>query len=534
MRVVDLRYFLMVALLLATPALAETVLQQGLTLDRAAAQRLKDDARAMIEAKDLAGFDQAIRAAHLADLAAKGDQNRQRALFAAFVSADPLVADFTAAWLAAEPTSAYAQIARSWHLHALGWAMRGNALRQYTYPVAMAEMDRLHDEGLALAQQARDAAPDMIAASDAVMLLGQTRGMAEQAEAELARIMDIAPNLGSMTRAAYALAPKWGGSTQALDRICEDHAGEVPDVPGYSATMCAVDVYLAADVSGPALGWINAQLQQLPEHPHLLRPRATMALLGLGSTAEQIAALTAYLPAGEYDDTIFLEAAQTLDRLNRESGAGSSDHYGTVSKGFVPWLTAELAANPADPGLLNAYIGVMAGPQADDAPPPSDKAALLRRSLTAAPYNAKVLYALALLEADLNSPERLQAASPIMANAIVYSNYKSEYLQGFINLYHYAYRHAAGSPVNQPAGTQTDEALAAFDAAVSCPLVRMLRVVTYVCETSEQGAGDCATAGTYSERYRPLWQDTDARGACMDERTAPLEDLAYAPVEPLP
>ncbi|MGL4321427.1 MAG: hypothetical protein ACRCS3_11245, partial [Paracoccaceae bacterium] len=498
-----MRFLLVVVLVLATPLWAENAPQPSLTVDEQAIQRLTDDARAMIDAVDIAGFDQAIRAGHAADLAAKGDQNRQRALYAAFVSADPRVAAFTAQWLAAEPHSPYAQMARVWHLHALGWAVRGTDIRRYTYPQALADMDKLHDAGLALAMQAREAAPDFVAASDAVILLGQTRGMADSAEAELARIMAIAPNLGSLTRASDALVPKWGGSTEAMYRICEDHAAKVPDMPGYTVAMCAIDIPLATRLSADVVATVGTALDQLPDHPHLVPLRARLAVYGHGSVTDRIAALEAFLPTADFNNGLLLEAAHALDRLYTQNTDIVSGHYETVRQGYIPWLTAQLDVNLADPGLLKEYIGMVGGPPHAETPSDEVINAVLRRALVAAPYNANVLHELVGLQIDRITPETLQAASPTIANALVYSNYRTKFLSDFAHYYHYAYRHSADSPVKHAPGTQSPEALAAFDTAVSCPYTRIMRILTYICET--QGGQDegCPSPESSADFFNP-------------------------------
>ena len=88
-------------------------------------------------------------------------------------------------------------------------------------------MTELHGEAMSMALRARDLDPDMVAASDAVIRASQTFGMADVAEEELARIMAIAPNHGSLLRASNSLCLHWGGSVDAIAQACR--GGDVVD-----------------------------------------------------------------------------------------------------------------------------------------------------------------------------------------------------------------------------------------------------------------------------------------------------------------
>jgi hypothetical protein len=510
-----MRFILALLTMLATPLWADEVTDQ-----------LNAEARAMIDAHDIDGFRSAITAAHADDLAARGDQNRQRALFGPFGVTDPRVAAFTADWLAAEPDSPYALTARVWYLRAMGWAVRGDDLPRFTWHQAMDEMGKLHGDAMQMALRARDLATDLVAASDAVIRMGQSFGMADLAEAELARIMAIAPNHGSLQRAANSLSPKWGGSVDAIARTCEDYALLIPDVPGYTVDICLVELFNTAGVRGPAQAWGWQMLSELPDHPQLIYARMTKAVNNRGDTPERVAAFKAYLAAGGRD----FRAAWHLDIDQAGIDPGAESVVPDFVAREVARLAEDLTHDAGNPSLVRDYLDMVDRLDDADQSLAVPREQILRDLLAIAPHNVPAWAYLASMQARGGGVEGLRRYAPFAANAIAYANHKPAVLSQMIKVYGW----------NYPGVTDADrpgflQGLAAgqspeFLEAVACPYLRMTRVLLEVCEAEGLGPDNCRdSASTYQMMLDDIAEIT-SHGLCQTESNARIEDLLYTPV----
>jgi hypothetical protein len=174
------------------------------------------------------------------------DLDEQRRAFAAFGTADPVVADFSARLLADDPADARAMTARGWALQAQGWAIRGEAWGTAIHPEGATRMAALHHEADGLARAALAADPGLIPASDLIIDLSRTLGPNDDAASELARVMAITPNRQTLILAGAAMAPRWGGSILFGAKACDDWAARIPDIPGYSPQVCRIDLIYAA------------------------------------------------------------------------------------------------------------------------------------------------------------------------------------------------------------------------------------------------------------------------------------------------
>jgi hypothetical protein len=508
------RYILLVLMLMAAPVWAED--SDDIAFD---------EARAMIYARDIDGFRAAITAAHAADLAEKGDQNRQRALFGPFGVTDPRVAAFTADWLAAEPDSPYALTARAWYLRAMGVAMRGSDLPRFTWPDAMDEMAELHGAAMEMAMRARDAAPDLVAASDAVIRVAQAFGAADLAEEELARIMAIAPNHGSLTRASNSMAPKWGGSVDAIVRSCEDYATLLPDVDDYTVDICLVEMITEAPVRGVPRDWVWDMLTQLPDHPNLLAARMEKAVGGHGSAQEKIAALEAYLDSGgtNFIATWHLDIERTSLDPNADGGLQTY-----VIREFAKVAEA-LSHNGGNPTLVEDYLDLAS--RLDDANQPEDLPIekILHDLLAIAPYNANAWAELARRHAADGEVEHIRDAAPFASNAIAYSNHKPAVISQMINTYDWNFPN-----VTDAARRGFLEGLAAgqspeFVTVVACPYVRMARVLLEVCAAQGLAPDACRGSAYAFDSMQAEMAEITSHGLCQTERNARIADLRYTP-----
>lgn len=228
---------------------------------------------ALITAKDFAGVEAALTNAD-----STGEALAQRGLFDFFRNSHPAITEFTAAWLAAEPDNPYALTARGWQQLGWGWALRGEDFPRNIRREAIQKMRALHNEALDLFTQASSAAPDLLAASDGLLVLTKTLGNIEIIPVELERIMARHPNRHSLMTAMMALAPQWGGRMEQVGLLCARYASLITTIADYSADICRVDaVYTASFANGPARDAAHTALQTMT-HPVLDDARRVDAL----------------------------------------------------------------------------------------------------------------------------------------------------------------------------------------------------------------------------------------------------------------
>jgi hypothetical protein len=510
-----MRFILALLTLLATPLWADEV-----------TDRLTAEARAMIYAHDIDGFRSAITAAHADDLAAKGDQNLQRALFGPFGVTDPRVAAFTADWLAAEPDSPYALTARVWHLRAMGWAMRGNDLPRYIWPAAMEEMGALHGEAMGMAFRARDLAPDMVAASDAVIRLGQSFGMAEMAEEELARIMAIAPNHGSLIRASNTLDPRWGGSVDAIARACEDYALLIPDVPDYTVDICLVEMFDENRLTGAPQTWSWNKLLELPDHPNLIFARKSMVMGGwIPDPERSVAILDAYLAHGGDP----LDIAPIYDHLRQKVSWSAVETQPDVYAAALATATADLAHDPGNTQLVEHYLEMAGRVSPDLQPDTATRVAILEKMLQFAPYDVDGWVSLYFFTAG-PSLDEMDAASPAMANAVAYSNHKYHLISTMVAIFGNKYNTEVNRAIRDAGGDPNAAPSPEFDSVVTCPYVRLIQLLENQCtaEGVSPASDECADYPSMADMKADI-DHIAARGVCEAERTADIADLFYTP-----
>lgn len=508
-----MRFILAFLIMLATPLWADDV-----------TDKLSVDARAMIYAGDIDGFRAAITAAHAADLAAKGDQNMQRALFGPFGVTDPRVAAFTADWLAAEPDSPYAMVGRAWHLRAMGWAMRGNDLPRFTWYQAMEQMGEMHGRAMELAMRASEIAPDMVAASDAVIRMGQTFGMAELAEEELARIMAIAPNFGSLLRATNSMAPKWGGSVDAIARACEDYALLIPDVPGYTVDICLVEMFNENDLRDAPRTWAWDMLTRLPDHPHLINARTAKALDSWGLNPDDtIPILEAFLERGGSEMTV----VRLLDEMRAKQSWSAVTTYPDAVERALAIAQTDLEHDAGNPALVEHFFEMRYQSTLTPQPENAEEVAIVQRMLAIAPYNVDGWLRLAYTLPG-PSAEDFRARANAATNAVIYSNHKARIISGILPIFAHRYHDAVEKAVAGANGDPNPALSAETDADVTCPYVRLIRLLKYSCAAEDVAADDCAGYPKMDEMQADIDQIA-ARGICEWERTANIEDIAFTP-----
>ena len=279
-----------------------------------------DPFRALVHQGDRVSVAAMLQEALDLDARPGADRNQARALFAVFQELHPAVDAFTANWLTDAPDDPFAQTARGWQLFRQGWAWRGGSPPRQTWPDRLAQMARLHLEAISLMRAAFDARPDLLPASDGILRLDQTVGIAAEVALVLETVMSTQPNRLSLMRGMLKFAPQWGGTQLQVDLLCDRYAPLVPGVLGYDAPTCAIDAaYYTEYRDGPRLDSARTALQT-DTADVLDYARVKEVLRGFGTPADRKAVLTK-VKAGR---DLTVEEAMAWDGLIAEER--SADH----------------------------------------------------------------------------------------------------------------------------------------------------------------------------------------------------------------
>lgn len=485
-----------------------------------------EDLRALIHAGEV----QAVSAA-LAGLSSEGIEAQKviRNVFAMFAERHPKTVEFTEKWLEAEPQSVLAMAARGWALHAEGWAMRGSGLGRETSAPAMAALHKAHTEGLALMQAALAIDPGFLPASDGVLAMAYTTGQPELIEPEVARIMGLRPNRGTLSRAGQGLAPNWGGSTRQMKTLCRVYAPLVTDRPGYDAEVCFIDgTMMAGYLQGDDRATLAERIRA-SDNP-LIAEWAGPGDVPGDSPSDRLA----YLDGVKLNRPLSYDEARLYDQDAAQvavlAGEARAPEFPAALARQVEIARSEADAKPGDWQAVARYLNIAAEDRQVNGTK-ADRADLFRRQVTALrllPYEPKawssVGQSVLAREASSDEMAALEMSEPYLVNAAAYSNHQSQYLTGLVApKLSLLVRTMSGQ--SQPFGKLR------WQGVVQCPLVRQLRLLMAACEAEGMGFGACTGLPYEAQNMQGLIRDISGAGACKDEASAPLEDLAYNPVE---
>lgn len=126
------------------------------------------------------------------------------------------------AWVAASPSSFAPYLARANHFENAGWDSRGGASAKETSDQAFARMKELHEKALADANKALELRPKLQAALRVRVKIAKGTSRAADGKAALDRAVKDCPTCFRVRFAyAFGLAPRWGGSYEAMDAFAK-------------------------------------------------------------------------------------------------------------------------------------------------------------------------------------------------------------------------------------------------------------------------------------------------------------------------
>ncbi|WP_083096647.1 DUF4034 domain-containing protein [Pseudophaeobacter leonis] len=152
------------------------------------------------------------------------DFSSLRDLMYAFEASDPRMVSFIETWVNAQPTSSYAQTARSLSLSRGAWAIRGEKFAKFVHPQALAIHGRMIQEAISHARLAVALDPDFIPASDAVLNQSATSWDKNEIINVLDAVMQRHPNWKSLEKSLGMAHQGYGGSADMLATLFQTYA----------------------------------------------------------------------------------------------------------------------------------------------------------------------------------------------------------------------------------------------------------------------------------------------------------------------
>ena len=473
--------------------------------------------------------DVAAVAATLANLptTTRDEQNHQRDLYGVFSESHPAVISFAKDWATASPENPAALTARGWSLFSQGWNFRGGGAVRTIYPDALQAFDAAHSEGLRLMQKAVSLKPDLLAASDGILQMSYTIGQRDLIAPEVARIMGILPNRGTMTISGRGFAPNWGGDVALMEGLCKEHAPKVQGVEGYGPLVCLVDGVMNsgsmtleeltsqypevasvadnplvrewanrwADVSGETVPARLAHFDKIKETRPLNYAEANI----YDQNAEQLASITGEKRPPEFPAAVQRQFDAARDYADRNPG-----DWGGVKK----LMNASLENKQINGATYDA----------------DDILARAQQVLTFNPYAADAWGHVGVAKLAHGDLDGVMQAEPYLINATVFSNHASEHLRMLGGTkFALFFRNMANAKVpKDPKQWQSN---------VVCPMVAQLRLLIAVCEAEGEEFSTCSGLPFPAENIQGQIEEIAAAGICEKEAYAGLETLVYQPVE---
>lgn len=155
-------------------------------------------------------------------------------------------------WAEAMPDSAYAKTALMWREFHIAWQIRGTKYSSLTHPKSLEEYKRRIEQASELAVAAFALAPDYVPASDAILsTIALTRMSGEELLQFVENVMHETPNYRTIRNAVYPASPKWGGSWELVEMVCD--LTRMTDQASY--TDCVAQSILDVSSDHDALTW---------------------------------------------------------------------------------------------------------------------------------------------------------------------------------------------------------------------------------------------------------------------------------------
>lgn len=485
----------------------------------------------------LAGDVEAVETA-MTEAQDTGGTTGGRDLFDLFDTTSPVISDFVADWLKAHPESPHAHTAQAWIYHRVGWSLRSGLPAHMVHHRAREAFDHLLFKADDHAMTAFAAAPDLLAAADLLLDMGISGQGSLPAPGLLDTVMKTQPNARTLETALFAANPRWSGTQELGDRICETYGPKVPSWGDTGADKCKLMVSAEYFDFEPR-DWFVETLNRV-DHPDLkqLRRRATIALdLPNPDWRRDVERM--------FDDPTYVDVAFAEFYDTRYAGRHPQAPLATprVLPRAVQWALRQIEHDPYDPELLDILSttmvwrrfpdGNMAMEAFRDGAPALSVEDLARRRVLASPYHPEAWAKYASVAKTGYSDVAIADRFGRWINAVAYSGHSTLYLIELHNALVFVPRQLDMAIKSNPDAEVRRQASAVDrDKLIHCPIIRARRIIEAICEEFPDTAYGCTpSSGNPPMDISAIWRDTEERNVCLRERRESLDALIFEPIQ---
>jgi hypothetical protein len=502
----------------------------------------KDALLAMARSGDIEGLETAFCTAHELNIAGDITADELRNSVSWLTVTDPQILETSFNWQEVMPESPYAATTVSWQLYQMGWSMRGEAMYYDVNEEAMTQFYAMHSEALRLALQSYEAAPDYIAASDALISLQKTTKLFPndiKIVEFLSEVMEKQPNLGTVMRAADLAAPSWGGGGHGyLEILCRHFLGGITRFGGKSELewltfdACHPTLVITSGLTDDALDCAIRKDILFDPESHMITRLWAIAHSGNQQRSEE---LIDFLWADEDKGFLAINLAKTYYR-NFHVTEGEQDELNAfIADRVMRWAPDLLIDDPFNLSALALLEGDHT-PWFDGTPywmSPEKNRIINGRRLMMAPYQAEWWVNLAESFNDIYDTVIPLHVEQMFANAIVYGSYDPEILDRYTRTRWIAHNRFVGHAQNyyQTEAAQKSDYL---DVApmMLCPVVRVIRLQEILCEADPVGYVEhCNAIENPRHEVAHLLDAADFLNMCAPERTGSWSEQSFWSIE---
>jgi hypothetical protein len=520
---------------LATAVLSLFVFQSSVN----AAELTRSEIRELAYAGDYASLESKL-SAERAPLVESEDFFKLRRLMSVFEASDPRMVSFVAAWVDAEPGSAFAHSARSFSLSRGAWDIRGEAYAKYVHPQALAVHHNMIQQAIAHARRALELDADFIPASDALLNQSATSRDKSEILETLDRVMIQQPNWGSLRRSLGLAHQGYGGTADMLEQLCQSYAPLIPSAGHDMLFRCryfGLKRYYFSE-SYDLRQTMQAAVAKDPEFDLSRAIGMTDQSDSHNRTDEDIAfARKTILEQAWWRPLV----VQNFDMaFSTRLGGRSLEEEIAVLK--IDEVKVGLRHDPFNSdlmGVIQDWIrlqGQNGSSEMTEAEMSEFRKRIEKdfalRQVIAAPFSEDNWNTLGRFQFDFFQPESLFASDPYYQNAVVYSGLKDRALYGYLGKKAHQLRMLKDvlTQEDHPDILPWKDYARSFDRSglVNCPFLRAYLLLEQFC-AANSGRGYCAEEDLAS--FAPQLKVAQADQNCEYINGLSPEELAFQPVE---
>ncbi len=442
---------------------------------------------------------------------------------AAFTTTDPVKLRAVAAWRKAMPNSALAKAGEAVARAHLAWLTRGENTFSGTRPERLTQFKIDLEIAGKLATEAIEDDPAIVPAYRVVFGAQRAGLIPKNPEPFLEMLLEHRNTAYSLIEAARVYHPRWGGSPEALFKLCDAYARRIPD---YDLEACAIDVVYDFDLGGSYQEAAHEALTKRSDarfdiwrFKELLR---TPIYQGSQMSQDADWALDYHRNAlsSANDVSEWLDQARSLQhRINIPFYLLEAEDLAIAE------FEHRIAESPYDAELIAAYIPTQM-PQRPgeelDAERREELFALWRKTLIFGSDDVQIWTLGSYLAGGHTDVE---ARYPFLINSIILQNHSVPSLAVAMNQFGDLDANIRERmTTNDPALVNGDEILA----TLGCPVARLARLYEAACRADPNWGQLCDPAHTTYQHVPATLRRLKAGTICPEVADLPLSSLPFA------